>query len=75
MAAIPVPDPRHAARGGAGEGRGAEPGRSAARLPVPSALPLRDRRVQQAIPPLELVPDQRRAGREHLAACIRKHEI
>ena len=46
LAAVPVPDPAHQARQARRAGRRAEPHEAAARLPLPHALPLRGRALQ-----------------------------
>ena len=56
LSALPIPDPRANAAAGADRARGRhpEPGEPAGRLPVPHALPVRDR---------DLLPGRARAGR------------
>ena len=66
LSAVPIPDPDLCGRARADRARGrrAEPDQPAVRLPLPSALPLRDRHLlRQVEPPLVDY------GNGHLAAC------
>jgi oligopeptide/dipeptide ABC transporter ATP-binding protein len=75
MEAVPIPDPdmRHEAAPVKGE--------TPSPVNPPPGCPFHPRcnyaipACSQAIPPLEAVAPENGAAREHLAACIRKHEI
>ena len=64
LGAIPIPDPKeNRARAPDRQGRAAESDRPAARLPLPHALPARDRHLPPVEPPLT------EYANGHLAAC------
>lgn len=75
LAAIPVPDPRRR--------RGFVPvqGETPSAVDPPSGCPFHPRcpfaidECTRVVPPLDAVGDPPVDGRQHLAACIRKHEI
>jgi oligopeptide/dipeptide ABC transporter ATP-binding protein len=75
IAAIPVPDPRQRHETAPVKGEAPSPVNPPPGCPFHPRCPYAIPACSEIVPPLEPAPRSEGGAREHLAACIRKHEI